>query len=123
MSLNITKEQFDAASNKFPSTKWVKLGFKYFSKSTKPEDAYVKKTTTIVLVALFILMMIGGFVNIPMSIMIYPIIIYSVIIFGLAGYMLAAVLTNNSRIKKIAKELGVSIEQYQFLLNMFYPET
>lgn len=115
----ITKNKFLIAYNNHPPKKWVELGYKYFSKSTKPEDAHVKKWTKTTLIGLFILMMIGGFINISMSIMIYPIIIYSVIIFGLAICMVSATVVNNRRIKKIAKELGVSLIKYQALVNIY----
>lgn len=118
----ITKKEFDAASAKFPAPKWVKFGFKYFSRNTKPKDKWVKKTVTISLVVMFLFFMVAAFTEMSMSIVKYPIILYSVLIFGIAGLMLAAVLVNNARIKKIAKELGISLEDYQALAKEYYPE-
>lgn len=115
----ITKEEFLTAYNNHLPSKWIEFGFKYFSQSTKPKDAKVKKTTKIVLVILFILMMIGNFANIPMSFMIYPIIIYAVTIFGLVGFMIAVNIFNNRRIKKIVKELDILIQEYQQWVNMY----
>lgn len=117
---NITKKEFLAAEAKFPPSKWVKFGFKYFSKSTKDEDKKVKKIITIILVILFVFFMIAGFVNIPTSALIIPIILYSVIIFGLALYMGSVVILNNHRLNKIRKELGVSKEEYATLVKMYY---
>lgn len=115
----ITKEQFLNAEKKYPASNWIKFGFEYFSKSTLPDDVKIKKITTIVLVVLFILLMIGGFINISMSIMIIPIILYCVIIFGLALYMLSVTLLNNRRLNKIYKELGIDNLKYQNLVNLY----
>jgi hypothetical protein len=110
--MEITKKQFLTAYNNHPPNKWVMFWFKYFSKSTEPKNSYVKKWTTRILLILFVLLMIGGIINVPMSIMIYPIIIYSLIIIGGGICMLTITLINNGRIKKIAKELGISIQEY-----------
>jgi ABC-type multidrug transport system permease subunit len=63
--------------------------------------------------------MFGGVINISMSIMIIPIIIYSIIIFGLALYMLSVVLCNNQRLNKICKELGINKQEYHTLVNLY----
>lgn len=115
----ITKEKFLAAEAKFPPSKWIKFGFKYFSKETKGSDKKVKKIVTIALVVLFVFFMIAGFANIPTSVLIVPIILYSAIIFGLALYMLSVALLNNNRLNKIRKELGISKEDYVILVKKY----
>jgi Flp pilus assembly protein TadB len=114
---NITKKEFLSVQSKFPPSKWIKFGFKYFSK--EGENKKVKKFITILLGVLFVFFMVAGFINIPTSSLIIPIIIYSGIIFGLALYMLSVVLLNNHRLNKIRKELGISKEEYDILVKKY----
>jgi hypothetical protein len=117
----ITKEQFDLAYNKFQPNAWVKFGFKYFSNSTLKENFKIKKTVTWILGVLFGIGFLATVIGLPHNVIAVPVLIYSGIIVILAIIMGGSALMNNLRIKKIQKELGVNIWQYEALVNMFYP--
>lgn len=103
----ITKEQFLAAYNKYPPSGYVKFAYKYFSKSTKPEDKWLKKIFVGVLIGLFLIGFVGTILNLSRLIIGIPTIAFSIILALLCLYLFSAVIIfNNLRIRKIRKELG-----------------
>ena len=107
----ITKEKFLEVYNKYPPKKITTWFFKYFSQSTKPED---KKPVQVLQVGLFSLVVLGIlFTAIGIK------LITAIITFTFAGILvpfcivgLYCVIQNNFRIRKIAKELGLSLLSY-----------
>lgn len=116
----ITKEQFDTACNKFPPSNYIKFAFKYFSKSTEKSDMAISHTVTYILLGLFAVGFFGTAFGAPRKIIAISTIVYSILLALLVGYLFSAVLFNNRRIDKICKELGVSREEYNALVNKFY---
>jgi hypothetical protein len=117
----ITKEQFDLAYNKFQPNAWIKFGFKYFSTSTLKENFKIRKSVTWVLGVLFGVGFLATVMGLPHNVIAIPVLTYAGILVALAIMMGGAALMNNWRIKKVQKELGVNIWQYEALVNMFYP--
>lgn len=117
----ITKEQFLEAYNKFPPSGFVKFAFKYFSKSTKPEDKWLKNTFVGVEITLFLLGMLGTILNWSKLAVAIPTIIFSLLLLFLVVYLFtAAMICNNLRIRKIRKELGgISKWEYESLVNKY----
>ena len=120
MGTTITKEQFWAAYNKFQPNGWTKFIFKYFSKSTKNEDKWVKNIFVGVEIGLFLIGMIGTILEWNKSAIGIPTIIFGILLVTLVLGGFVAVFMNNFRIRKIRKELGgISKEEYNRLVEIY----
>jgi len=118
--MEITKEQFLTAYNNHPAKGWIKWVFKYFSKSTEKENMKLSNTIVWILLSLFLVGFFATVVNLPRIIIAIVTITYSIGLAILVLFLLAAVLVNNSRIKKIAKELGVTLQEYNDLADKYF---
>jgi hypothetical protein len=117
---SITKEQFDAAYNKFPANAWTIFMFKYFSKGTEQKNLMVSKNIGWLLAGLFVVGFIETALNLPHNLIVISTLIYFGVLAFLGIGMLGAKFMNESRINKIAKTLGVTIEVYNLLVIKFY---
>lgn len=117
----ITKEQFDLVYNRYPANAWVKFGFKYFSRSTFPKDLWVKRTAVAIMSVSFIAGFIGTVLNFSRGFLIGSLVPLIITLVSIALIMSGSAFMNNWRIKKIRKELGINIWQYEALVNLFYP--
>jgi len=118
--MNITKELFLAAYNKFPPNKFVQFMFKYFSKGIKPEDKWLNKLVTIILISLFFGGFIGAAAKLGKTFILIITLIFSLLLVILVLSIFISVLMNNYRIKKVRKELGnISIEDYNDFVTKF----
>jgi len=115
MWTNITKEQFDAACNKHLPSAWIKFAYKYFSKETEKKDMKLNKVIWYVLGVLFAIGFFGTAFHMPHFLIGLVTIPYAIILSVLVLYLFSAVKLNNLRLNKIAKELGVSNEEYDKL--------
>ena len=118
--MTITKEEFLVAYSKFPAKGWIKWAFKYFSKSTEKENMKLSNTIVWILLSLFLVGFFATVAHLPRLIIAIVTIAYSILLGILVLFLLAAVLTNNRRIKKIAKELGVTLEEYNKLADEYF---
>lgn len=116
----ITKRQFDAAYNQYLPSGWIKFAYKYFSKETEKKDMSLRNHLTFLLLALFFLGFFGTVFNAPLPFIKVVTIWYSILLAILVLYLLSAVLLNNSRLNRVKKILGVTKEQYNYLVNKFY---
>lgn len=115
----VSKEQFISVYKKYPAKNWIKFAFKYFSKSTEAENMKLSQSIAWVLMILFL----GGLLG---TIFELPDVVVGILTFSFAGllailvlFLLAAVLSNNKRIKKIAKELNVTLSEYNKLSDRY----
>ena len=115
----VSKEKFVAAYNKFAPKKWIKFAFKYFSKSTEAKDMKLSQSFTWILLILFVVGFVSTVANLPRTVIAVSTIGFSVILSVLVLFLLAAVLSNNKRIKKIAKELNVTLQEYNDLADYY----
>jgi hypothetical protein len=118
--VNITKEQFDVAYNKHLPNAWTKLAFRYFSTNTLKKDMYVRNIMKGVLLGLFGIGFIGTILSLSRIIIGSATIAFSIILLFLGIFMFGAFIMNNFRINKIIKELGITKEQYNILVENFY---
>jgi len=117
----ISKEEFLDAYNKFLPNRLTKFIFKYFSKSTKSEDKWLKNIFISVEIGLFILGMLGTMLNWSKLAVGIPTIIFGILLVILVGSAFIAVLTNNFRIRRIRKELGgISKQEYNMLVELYF---
>jgi len=115
----ISRKQFNKATNKHKPNGWIRFAFKYFSKSTETKDFMLKNVLTTVLLALFGFIMVGGILNLSRTYMSIVVLSYTFLLSGLVLYLFSAVILNNIRINKIRKILGVSKEEYNYLVRKF----
>lgn len=120
--MNITKEQFDEAYSHYLPNWWTRMAYKWFSKSTEKKDMKPSITVTVVLLTMFLTGMLGTIMKWPRAVIGTVTISYSIILAILVFSLLAAVWMNNSRIKKIAKELGVSLQEFNDLSDLYYDD-
>jgi hypothetical protein len=112
----ISKEQFNAACNKYPANAWTKFSFRYFSTNSAQQDLYISKTVKIVLIGLFLVGLIGTILNLPRILIGIATLTFTGILLLIGILMFGAFIMNNSRIKKIRKELNITIDEYNALL-------
>jgi len=120
MTTTITKKQFDEAYGAYPPNWWTRMAFKYFSKSTERKNMKPSITIAVVLGIMFLTGMLGTIMKWPRAVIATVTWIYMVLLTVLVFSLLAAVWMNNARIKKIAKKLGISLEDYNKLAEKYY---
>ncbi len=120
--MNITKEQFDNAYNKYLPNKFIIFAYKYFSKTTEKKDIWLNNIIVYILIFLFL----GGFIGTIIDksddfikLFTFP---YAIIFTILCSGITAAMLMNNWRIRKICKKLGVNKWEYNNLVDKYYSE-
>lgn len=117
----ITKEEFLEAYNKHLPNGWTRFIFKYFSKTTKPNDKWLKNIFIGVEVGLFFLGMLGTILNWSKLAIGILTIIFGTLLVILVGGAFIAVFMNNFRIRKIRKELGgISKQEYNRLVELYF---
>jgi hypothetical protein len=119
---DITYEQFWKAYNNHPPSGWIKFAYRYFSKQTVAKDMILNRTIVYILLGLFAVGFLGTAFNAPRSIIGTATIAYSIILGVLVLYLFSAVKLNNLRIKRIAKELNVTLDEYNQLVEKYYHE-
>ena len=119
---NITKSQFDAAYNQHLPPKWIRFAFRYFSKSTEKKDMKLSNIIAYTLLATFLLGFFGTVMKWSRMVIGIVTYIYCGILAVLVGFLFAAVKLNNRRLKKIMKILGVTKQEYNDLVDKFYPD-
>ena len=116
----ITKRQFDAAYNKYPPSRWIKFVFRYFSKETEKKDLALSNTLTYTMGALFAVGFFSTVFNAPEVIIKWATLPLCAILVLIGITMFSGFFLNNRRIKKIAKELGVTKWEYNYLADKYY---
>ena len=119
----ITKETFLLACSHHPANKIVKFVCRYFSPETPKEDRWLAHTLIGVTIATGFIGIFMGFVSplIGFGIKIAEIIamIFTILIFILVFITFISHILENSRTKKIAKELGISTDKYNEYTEMY----
>jgi pilus assembly protein TadC len=117
-----TKEEGIKAYGNNPAAKWIKFAFKYFSKSTEKENMKPSKAIVTILLVLFLSGFLATVLKLPRSIIGPITYAYAGILSVLVLFLLAAVTANNRRIKKVVKELGCSIEEWNKFVDVYGDE-
>jgi hypothetical protein len=122
--MNISLEEFNKVYNKHLPNKFIvflfKLADKDDEKTTGIKISILDKIAYFVLLPLVVLGILFRALNLPEAYVGAVTIPYSILlaIIVLSGFV--AVKWNNFRIKKIAKELGISIEEYNKLVDSLF---
>ena len=117
-----TKEEGIKAYGNHPAAKWIKFAFKYFSKSTEKENMKPGKAIVGILLSLFLVGFIATVANLPRPVIAIATISYSIILAILVLFLFAAVFANNRRIKKVVKELGCSLQEWNKFVDAYGDE-
>lgn len=117
----IGREQFLAAYDKYPPNGFIKFAFKYFSRTTKPEDLWATRVFQAIEIALFLTGLLGSILNWNKLVMGILLVLFSSLLLLLILYLFIAVIVcNNLRIRKIRKELGgITKSHYNSLVNLY----
>jgi Flp pilus assembly protein TadB len=107
---------------KYTAPKWVKFAFKYFSKSTEIQNLKPGKAITGILLSLFVVGFIATVLKLPRAIIAPVTYTYMGLLTILVLFLLVAVWNNNRRIKKITKELGCSLDEWNRFVNLWGDE-
>ena len=122
--MNITLEQFNKAYNKYLPNKFIKFVFKLAAKddekTTGMKISILDKIAYFILLPLVVLGILFRALNLPEVYVGIVTIPYSILlaIIVLSGFV--AVKWNNFRLKKVAKELGISIVEYNKLVDSLF---
>jgi hypothetical protein len=119
-NVNITKEQFDIVYNQYSPNMWIKLIFKYFSSQTEMKNIAFQKNLRIILLGIFFCGLLGTIFNLPENFIKIITYLFSASIFFIVLCLFSAIIMNNLRIKKIIKKLGISINEYNSLVDKYY---
>jgi len=117
----ITKEEFDKAYDQYPPKKWIRLAFKYFSSSTEKKDMKPANTIAYILLGSFVLGLFGTIMKWPRAVIGTVTYIFCGILTTLVIFLFAAVKLNNRRLKRVMKKLNVTKQEYNLLVQKFYP--
>jgi hypothetical protein len=115
----ITKEQFESACNKFPPSKFIKFAYRFFSKKTDKETLKLKNNVVMFFIGMFLFGFFGTVFNTSKSFIAIFTGIYGIALLALVTMITIAAILNNKRLNKIRKELGVTKDEYQSLLNIY----
>jgi hypothetical protein len=115
----VTEEQFLAVYNKHDPNKWVLFVYRYFSKETKKTDKWLSRIIYSILVSLFILGFGGTIIKLGRTFIGTITFIFTGILVLLVGVTFPAFLMNNLRIRKIRKELNLTLNEYEFYANVY----
>jgi hypothetical protein len=116
----ITKEQFDSAYNKHLPSKFIKFAYKYFSTSTEQKNMELKNSIAYGLLGLFLVGFLGTVFNANKTFIKIFVGLYAIILSALVLYLFSAVILNKIRIGKIKKELGITSDEYNSLISIYY---
>lgn len=115
----ITAEQFVEAYNKYPPSNFEIILFKYFSQSTKPENKWLSRTLSLILLIPFTLAFIGsvaGWHHKYIEICTY---IFAGMLVPFGVLWIVTWFDHNLRIRQIRKLLGVSKLEYNNLVKLY----
>ena len=115
----VSKERFLETYNKYPPNKWTEFVYRYFSKDVELENKWLSQSFIIVESILFVLGCLGTIFNASFLFIASVTIIFSGLLFSLGIVTLPAFIMNNLRIKKICKELNITIFEYNLLVDWY----
>jgi hypothetical protein len=115
----MTKELFIEAYDKYPPSWISKIVFKYFSQSTEKKNSTVKRSITWILISFFAIGFIATILKLGKTFISFFALSYCILLAILVLFLFAGVILNNLRVKKIAKELNISIKEYNNYVDLY----
>lgn len=122
--MNISLEQFEKVYNKYAPNKFLIFMFKHFAKDDeKTSNVKLKlgdKLAWFVLLPLFLIGMLFTIIGLPKAYIGVVTIPYMILLAIMVLSMFVAVQWNNFRLRKVAKELGINIREYNKLVDSLF---
>jgi len=116
---HISKEEFLEAYNKNKPNNWIIYAFRYFSKNTAQEDKWLSRIIQILLIIFYIIGFIGAIFMLNRIYLILALIPFAFILINTGILMTGALIMNNLRIRKIRKILGITKQEYNYLVILY----
>jgi len=116
----ITKEQLDAAMAKYPPSKYIIWGYKFFSTAPLNKNFKEKSIFFYLLLVFFFIGFFGTIFNASHKLIATVTIGYFALLLLLTMFSLSVFILNVIRIKKICNELKISIKEYDKLIEKYY---
>jgi len=114
----ISKEKFIEVYNKHKPNKYISFAYKYIL-SSKNNTISINKNIIIPLIILFMFGFIDVIFNLNSLLVKYSTILFACLLFIIGIYLLSVTMLNNFRIRKICKELNITINEYTKLVNEY----
>ena len=116
----ITKEEFDAAYNKYPPSGLLKFVYTHYNVRLRRRPRPIGTWTAVIA---WIVSTVGLIVFNEIGMReVAEIFVYGYIPFASLIIALPAFLLNKARVKKIVKELGITPDHYNNLVDLYYPD-
>lgn len=117
----ITKGRFDEASAMYPPNAYTKFIYNHFSKSGIQEGFKIGDVVFYLLAASFITGFVATVIDGPRTIIAAVTYFYVCLLILIVPAIFIAFIMNRNRIKNIIEELGITDEEYNTLLDIYYP--
>jgi len=118
---DITKEQFDDAYNQHPPSGWLKWTYKHFSTKSENKPFTPGWIVPVVLVIAFGAGFFGTVFNAPRVFIATATYILMAVLVLVVFNTLFAAWANNLRLRKVRLILGLSRQEYGWVVNKYYP--
>ena len=116
---SVTKARFDAICSKHAPNRWIIFWYKYFSKNVEKKDSWLRNIVTSIFLGLFTLgfaFKVAGSNEVMIGI---TSVIFLILLTILVFCLFTVALSNHLRIKKIVKELDITGNEYNLLLEKY----
>lgn len=118
--MDVSKEKFDAVYNKYAPSKFLKFVYTHYNVKLKRKPTPIG---TLLAVIGWVVGTIGIIVFDQLGMKEVALkFLWAYLPFASLIISLPAHLLNQRRIKKIAKELGITLEKYNQLVDLYYPK-
>jgi hypothetical protein len=114
----ITQQQFEKAYNSHLPNGFTRFMYRYFSVNASKGDRLLSRFLVFLLVSLFSAGMLGTILKVDWLIR-WPTIVYSLLLVILGVCMFTAWIMNRRRIKKICRDLGITVTEYNTLVILY----
>jgi hypothetical protein len=113
-----TQQQFEKAYNSHLPNGFTRFMYRYFSVNASKGDRLLSRILVFLLVSLFSAGMLGTILEVDWLIR-WPTIVYSLLLVILGICMFTAWIMNRIRIKKICRDLGITMTEYNTLVILY----
>jgi len=118
---DITKEQFDNAYNQHPPNRWLIWTFKYFSTKSENKPLSPSWIVGMVLGISFLMGFFGTVFKAPRAFIATATYILMGVLVVVVFNTLFVAWANNLRLRKIRLILGLSRQEYGWVVDKYYP--
>jgi len=118
----ITKDEFDLASAQYPPNAFVKFIYRHFSKAEAYRPFQLGNLLLYILISLFAAGFTATVAEWPRPLIATVTFVYAILLAVIVISISIAYSINNSRLKKIIKLLGITAEEYNELVEYYYPK-